>query len=65
MTTQAFTWESWKAELVLVVGDGCGPGGPIEQCGEDCWRQLYDDGYTPEEAWHEQLSYGDADEQAP
>lgn len=59
MRTQTMDWESWKAELVRIVGDGCGPGGPIVQCGEACWRESYDDGMTPQESWDENLSYGD------
>jgi len=30
---------------------------PIEACGPECWRNYYDDGYTPESAWAEDGAY--------
>jgi hypothetical protein len=53
-------WDQWKAELEAVVerlNPGCyGPRGPIAECGEECWRQMFDGGYTPEEAFLEDVS---------
>ena len=51
------SWEEWKAELVRQAGDRYGPRGAIEECGEECWRDYYDSGYTPEEALDEDLNY--------
>ena len=27
----------------------------VSMTGEDCWREMYDDGLTPDEAWGEEM----------
>lgn len=53
------TWEEWKTELNR-LGDGIyGSKGPVEECGEDCWRPAFDDGMSPQEAIDEDISHAD------
>lgn len=51
------SWEEWSGELVRLAGDIYGPQGAIVECGEQCWRDSYDDGMTPQEALDEDLNY--------
>jgi hypothetical protein len=53
------TFEEWCACLCAIAAkdqNRYGPN-PIESCGEDCWRDYYDDGYSPEDAWWEDGTY--------
>jgi hypothetical protein len=54
------TWDVWCAELVRLGGDRYGPRGVIVECGADCWRGYYDDGYGPDDALAEDASYADS-----
>lgn len=48
------SWEAWLAELErqhLKFGMPCNA--------DECWREYYDDDYTPGEAWAEDMSYAD------
>ena len=57
-TIKDITWDEWSAELVELGGDRYGPLGVIEECGEECWRIYYDDGYTAKDALDDDASYG-------
>jgi hypothetical protein len=50
-------FKDWSAELVRLGGDRYGSRGVIIECGEDSWRDYYDDGYDPDEALSEDASY--------
>lgn len=50
------SWEEWKADLVRLAGDIYGEHGPIEACGEECWRKYYDSEYSPQNALEEDIS---------
>lgn len=55
-------WQRWAAELVAVAeryDSPYGARGPIAQCGEECWRSMFEHGYSPEEAFLEDMSYAD------
>jgi hypothetical protein len=43
-------WDEWRKRLEELLGVSYGPRGPIDECGEACWREFYDLGYSPEEA---------------
>lgn len=55
------TFELWLAELdALAAAEGCDT--PYtQQTGPECWRESYDDGMTPAEAWAEEKYYGAQD----
>jgi hypothetical protein len=55
------TWEAWKAELERLAQEVCPDaytrGGPIVECGEECWRESYDNGDEPADALADEMSY--------
>ena len=50
-------WDQWKQELAVALGKyGVDGEDYIRQTGDECWREMFDDGLTPtdaasEEAW--------------
>ena len=59
MSANDMSWEDWKAELdrLAIAGDIYGPEGAIEACGEESWRDYFEDGYSPQEALDEDIDY--------
>lgn len=61
MTKYKTTDEKFAAFLAeidrLAVKDGAMGDGEsyVEQTGEDCWREMYDDDLTAEDAWGEEV----------
>lgn len=49
-------WEHWKAQLAVELGKTFAMDGDeyIRQTGEECWREMFDDGMTPEDAADEE-----------
>ena len=49
-------WEHWKAHLATALGKTFAMDGNeyIRQTGEDCWREMFNDGLTPERAASEE-----------
>lgn len=48
------TFEQFLAEIdALATKDGV-EGSYVAQTGEDCWRECFDGGDTPEDAWREE-----------
>lgn len=50
---QTLDWNKWKEEFEALCAsedDPYGPEGPIKACGEECWRQLFDEGMSPQDA---------------
>lgn len=50
-------WDEWAAELDRLAGDAYGPRGAIAECGESGWREMFDHGYSPSDAFEEDRSY--------
>ena len=49
-------FETWIAKIdELAAKDNAHPGSYVAQTGTECWRAMYDDGMTPEEAWSEEV----------
>lgn len=56
--TGAMPFDQWCAaldEYAASVGHG---DNTVEQTGADCWREYYDDGYSPRDAYDEDLWHG-------
>lgn len=56
------TFEEWCDELNKLSAaepNRYGEGDLIKICGAECWRQYYDDGYSPQDAWDEDGTYAD------
>lgn len=55
------SWQEWKRRLEEYCeqryGHPYGPLGPIGECGEECWRENYEKGDTPEEALEMDRTY--------
>lgn len=51
-------WDDWKAQLASELGKRFATDGNnyIGQTGEECWRDMFDDGLTPAEAADEEAS---------
>jgi hypothetical protein len=54
-TKKKLSWEEWKAEFVCVC-EKYDYLNLMEQCGEECWREYYNEEYTPELAFLENMS---------
>ena len=56
-------WDVWKAELEAVTlaraPGAYGPEGVIAATGPECWREMYDNGFTAEDAFEEDRFYWD------
>lgn len=50
------SWEQWKAQLAIQLGRVFDTDGSdyIRQTGEECWREMFEDGLTPAEAASEE-----------
>lgn len=48
----------WCDELNRLSKEVGWMGDLIEQTGEDCWREYYEDGVSPKDALNEEISYG-------
>ena len=57
-------FQEWLDELDAYAAQLGWPENIVKQTGSDCWRDYYMDGYTPAEAWAEDMSYADIDESA-
>ncbi len=65
------TWTEWKArfedhhESFFTQPDGSvngyGPRPVMEATGEECWKEGYDEGLSPEDALAEDIQYWDHD----
>lgn len=49
-------FEEWKKELAAALGKTFGMDGEeyIRQTGDDCWREMFDDGLSPTDAASEE-----------
>ena len=57
--TATLTFEEWCAELNKLgkaEPNRYGPT-PVESCGAECWRDYFDMGYSPTDAWSEDGTY--------
>jgi hypothetical protein len=52
------TFEDWCASLNRWSAKYGYSGGIVQQTGADCWRDYYDEGYTPDEALREDKRNG-------
>jgi hypothetical protein len=63
LSKEDLTWEEWSEELVKVaeriVPGAYGSEGPVKAYGEDAWRGMYNNGYSPYDALHEDMTYWD------
>lgn len=52
------TFEEWKVELAAKLGVAFSMDGTeyIRQTGEACWREMFDDGLSPDEAVSEEYA---------
>ena len=55
------TFDEWKAQLIIELGKTFDIEGSlvvgrryIEDTGDDCWREMFEDGLTPSEAASEE-----------
>ena len=53
------SWEDWCPDLnkLAAAEPGRYTADAIENCGAECWRDFYGDGYTAADAWHEDGAY--------
>lgn len=53
------SWEDWCVDLNKLAAANPDRYGTdaIENCGADCWRNYYDDGYSADDAWAEDGTY--------
>lgn len=56
-------WQSWLSELERIMGEWQAAWGNLpyklplrESTGLDCWREYYDDEYTPERTFYDDQS---------
>lgn len=56
-TKDHFTFEQWLGFLDQVALSNRWKERIVAQTGAECWRDYYDDGYTPYEALQEDCSY--------
>jgi len=52
---QPMTFEDWCAQLSVLSAAEPHRYGPdaVESCGAEAWRDYFDNGYSPEDAWAE------------
>jgi hypothetical protein len=55
LTNKTLSWEQWKSLFIGVCGNYDYPN-LLEQCGEECWREYYNEEYTPELAFLENVN---------
>ncbi len=55
-TKENYSFEQWLGFLDQVYLTWRWKARVAQQTGQECWRDYYDDGYTPEEAAREDLS---------
>lgn len=58
------TFDKWLTDLRAVIIADTAYGAPadyIEQTGRDCWRDYYEDDFTPEDAWASDKSHAEED----
>lgn len=53
------TFDDWKSELAAKLARAFGVSQDegrkyVEQCGDECWRECYDDGMTPSDSADEE-----------
>lgn len=50
-------WDEWLKQLAVELGKdfGCDGADYIRQTGEECWREMFDDGLSPSEAADEEV----------
>ena len=59
MENQIFTFERWLKELSSIAFLNGYTYNLVESSGEDCWRDYFDDDYSPAEALIEDHSHAD------
>jgi hypothetical protein len=50
------TWDEWKARLIRLGAGFYGPDQVVVAIGEDYWRNFFDEGFSPMEAYQEDQS---------
>ena len=58
MSNQNQTFEDWLVQLKKVLTERYGFNEDVK-LDESAWKEWYDDGYTPEDAADEDMSYAD------
>lgn len=65
---QGLTWDEWclhldryheKLRMTVPGFEGYGPGSVVNNCGDESWRGYFNDGYSPEDALDEDMTYWD------
>lgn len=56
MSTQAKPWDEWLDDLRALTAEYGFEYDVVADTGEECWRDSYENGCTPEEAWDEGMS---------
>jgi hypothetical protein len=53
-------FETWKRQLAVELAKVFGMPEPadsyVTQCGDECWREMYDDGLSPADAAYEEAN---------
>lgn len=55
MMSEDMRWDRWCAELDSISGDHYGLLGAIAECGELGWRSYFEDGFSPLDAFLDDL----------